>query len=288
MWKGSYNEVEIAKKEKDVKNLIKKNQLMITALAIMIAIAGYLQFAGTGLEEEYLSTEGGANAGGTSAVDSGGIITENYTSEGLLDLSEEDLLTDQLTEIESLDSDVDIIVEDYLEDGMDIIGTETSAQGQVAGSDLAETQATGANPAEGQLAEATPDEDEIPGEAVFTSTNGVTILSDAKLLKEQTRARNKETLLEIISSEGLTDAQKQEAVDTMVQMTAIAEKEAAAEILLEAKGFTDVVVSINDNAVDVVVNAAVLDDAMRAQIEDIVKRKTEIPASNIIISTIAQ
>ena len=74
----------------------------------------------------------------------------------------------------------------------------------------------------------------------------------------------------------------------MVQMTAIAEKEAAAEILLEAKGFTDVVVSINDNAVDVVVNAAVLDDAMRAQIEDIVKRKTEIPASNIIISTIAQ
>ena len=37
-----------------MKNLIKKNQLMITALAIMIAIAGYLQFAGTNLDEEYL------------------------------------------------------------------------------------------------------------------------------------------------------------------------------------------------------------------------------------------
>ena len=48
------------------------------------------------------------------------------------------------------------------------------------------------------------------------------------------------------------------------------------------------VVSINDGAVDVVVNAVVLDDAMRAQIEDIVKRKTEIPASNIIISTVMQ
>ena len=35
----------------------------------------------------------------------------------------------------------------------------------------------------------------------------------------------------------------------------IAEKESAAEILLEAKGFQDVVVSINGDAVDVVVNA---------------------------------
>lgn len=261
-----------------MKNLIKKNQLMITALAIMIAIAGYLQFAGTGLEEEYLTTEGDANTGRASAVDSGGIITENYTAGGLLDLSEEDLLMEGLTEIESLDSDVDIIVEDYLEDGMEIIGVETAAEGQAVGTDLAA----------GQAAEATPDEDEIPGEAVFTSTNGVTVLSDAKLLKEQTRARNKETLLEIISSEGLTDAQKQEAVDTMVQMTAIAEKEAAAEILLEAKGFKDVVVSINGDAVDVVVNAVELDDVMRAQIEDIVKRKTEVPAENIIISTVVQ
>ena len=249
-----------------MKNLFKKNQLMITALAIMIAIAGYLQFAGTGLEEEYLTTEGGADTGGTSAVDSGGIITENYTADGLLDLSEEDLLMEGLTDIDSLDSDVDIIVEDYLEDGMDIIGMETASAGQVDA--------------------AIPDEDEIPGEAVFTSTNGVTILSDAKLLKEQTRARNKETLLEIISSEGLTDTQKQEAVDAMVEMTAIAEKEAAAEILLEAKGFKDVVVSINGDAVDVVVNAAELDDIMRAQIEDIVKRKTEVSAENIIISTV--
>lgn len=39
LWKGERSE-----------NLIKKNQLMITALAIMIAIAGYLQFAGTNLE----------------------------------------------------------------------------------------------------------------------------------------------------------------------------------------------------------------------------------------------
>ncbi len=241
-----------------MKSLVKKNQLMITALAIMIAIAGYLQFAGTNLEEEILTVD---DEGNISVADSGNVISENYTADGLLDLSEEDLLSAELTDIESLDSEVDIVMEDYLDEDM-----------QVA--DAA------------QVAEATPDEGEIPGEAVFTSTNGVTVLSEAKLLKEQTRAKNKETLLEIIESAGISDAQKQEAIDSMVQMTEIAEKEAAAEILLEAKGFSGVVVSINGDAVDVVVNAVELDDAQRAQIEDIVTRKTDIPAQNIIISTV--
>ena len=253
-----------------MKNLIKKNQLMITALAIMIAIAGYLQFAGTGLEEEYLTVnDDTVYTNDISAVGSGDIITENYTAGDLLDLSDEDLLNAGLADIDSLDSEMDnAYVENYLDAGLELTEVGTSGA-QVAGG--------------------TPDEGEIPGEAVFTASGDVTVvLSEAKLLKEQTRARNKETLLEIINSTGLTDEQKQAAVDSMVRMTEIAEKEAAAEILLEAKGFTDVVVSINGDAVDVVVNAATLDEAMRAQIEDIVKRKTEIPAENIIISTVVR
>jgi stage III sporulation protein AH len=242
-----------------VKNLIKKNQLMITALAIMLAIAGYLQFAGTNLDEEHLG-----NNGKTAEVsNTDGVITDNVVAgqydisdiDGMLDLSESDLVASSVTEIDSLDTDSDVIAEDYLDTDM-VVG------------------------------EAQPAEGEVPGEAVFSSSNGVAMLSEAKLLKEQVRAKNKETLLEIINSDGLSDAQKQEAVNTMVQMTAIAEKEAAAEILLEAKGFSDVVVSINDGAVDVVVNALTLTDVQRAQIEDIVKRKTEIGAENIVISTV--
>ena len=253
-----------------MKNLIKKNQLMITALAIMIAIAGYLQFAGTGLEEEYLTVnDGTVYSDDASEVGSGDIITENYIAGDLLDLSEEDLLSAGLADIDSLDSEMDnAYVENYLDTDLELTEVGTS---------------------EAKIAGGTPDEGEIPGEAVFTASGDVSVvLSEAKLLKEQTRARNKETLLEIINSAGLTDEQKQSAVDSMVRMTEIAEKEAAAEILLEAKGFTDVVVSINGDAVDVVVNAAALDEAMRAQIEDIVKRKTEIPAENIIISTVVR
>ena len=69
-------------------------------------------------------------------------------------------------------------------------------------------------------------------------------------------------------------------------MTDIAEKETAAEILLEAKGFDDAIVSIDGDSVDVVVNTAELTEAQRAQIEDIVIRKTGVGADSIIISTV--
>ena len=93
--------------------------------------------------------------------------------------------------------------------------------------------------------------------------------------------------MEIINNANITESQKQEAIDNMISITDIAEKETAAEILLESKGFSDVVVSINDAGVDVVVNATELSEAQRAQIEDIITRKTGVSPETIIISTMA-
>ena len=98
------------------------------------------------------------------------------------------------------------------------------------------------------------------------------------------RAKNKETLQSIIDSDSLSDAQKQDAVAQMVAMTEIAEKETAAETMLASKGFLDSVVSISEDSADVVVNASELTEANRAQIEDIVKRKTGIAPENIVIT----
>lgn len=70
----------------------------------------------------------------------------------------------------------------------------------------------------------------------------------------------------------------------MVELTKIAEKEAAAETMLSAKGFTDSVVSLSEESADVVVNAKELSEANRAQIEDIVIRKTGMAAENIVIT----
>lgn len=238
-----------------MKNMVKKNQIMITALAIMIAVAGYLNFAGSTITNEEIMTSG---RDVTSTV--GETVTADDTEvAALFEISDEDMEQAERYDIESMDTDVITEQGNYLEETMDEIMAE------VANEQLTET--------------------EVPGEAVFTSSANLDTLSGAKLVKEQTRARNKETLLQIINNVNISDEQKQEAIDNMIEITDIAEKETAAEILLEAKGFNDVVVSIADGMVDVVVNAAELTEAQRAQIEDIVIRKTGISAENIVIST---
>ena len=91
---------------------------------------------------------------------------------------------------------------------------------------------------------------------------------------------------QIVNNTSVADNLKQDAVNKMVAMTDIAEREAAAEMLLEAKGFSDVVVSITDDNCDVVLNMGEVTDAKRAQVEDIVKRKTNISADKIVITPI--
>ncbi len=232
-----------------MKNMIKKNQVMITALAIMIAVAGYLNFAGTKVTDEEIMTVNGGIA--TDDLGNMSLTDDEIDYSALFDLSEEDI--EQASgDILSLDSDVEVNGTDILDESM-------------------------AEALEGN---------EVPGEAVFTASSGLSTLYGAKLQKEQTRAQTKETLLGLINNENISEDQKQEAVDSMISMTDIAEKETAAEILLEAKGFTDSIVSIDGESVDVVVNMAELTEAQRAQIEDIVTRKTGVSADAIVKRTL--
>jgi len=242
-----------------LKNMVKKNQIMITALAIMIAVAGYLNFAGEQITDEEIMSVTADNA--VSSIKEDTYIDDTDVAT-LFEISDEDMEQAENGDIESLDTEVITEQENYMEETME--------------------EMLGGNPDE-QLSES-----ETPGEAVFTSSASLDVSSGAKLLKEQTRAKNKETLLEIINNENITEEQKQEAIDNMITITDVAEKEMAAEILLEAKGFADVVVSITDGFVDVVVNAPELSEAQRAQIEDIVVRKTGIAPENIVISTITE
>lgn len=225
-----------------MKHIFKKNQVIITGLAVMIAVAGYLNYSGTRLEKE---------ASSTVSEDTASVTEETDTA---------------YIDIESLDEDPDL----------------TAAETSDGDSDLASADTLEVT----DTAEAEPDPSDTPGEAVLTSMSGGSgFAAEAKMAREQVRAKNKETLLEVINNVNISEEQKQNAIDSMTAMTEIAEKEAAAELLLESKGFTDSVVSITDDGVDVVVSMTEITDAQRAQIEDIVKRKTDVAGENIVITT---
>lgn len=202
-----------------MKKLLRKNQIIITALVVMVALAGYLSVT----EEDKKTVLTSQN----TAV----------TDDGLVELSEEDIILDE----------------------EDATGASVSASKDNA------------------------------GEAVLvSSTVEVNYFEEAKLSREQTRAKNKETLTELVNNANATDKQKEKAMEEIMKMTDVSEKETATETLLAAKGFPDAVVTILEDGVDVVVNAETLTEQQIAQIEDIVKRKTEMSFQQIVISPVGK
>lgn len=268
-WKTS-NEPNVPKtpKKMDMKKLFRRNQIIITTLAVMIAAAGYLNYAG---KQEAVSGK-------------------DVFEAGMTDISEEDVLAENKAlnesssgqDIASLDqdaSDIDKLAaaETTSEGNKDVANAESTASSETK---AAAEQVAAA--AETKAADAGLDN---PGEAVLTSGMSVTdYISSVQLNREQVRARNKETLMNLINNPNLEESAKQQAIQEMIDMTAVSEKENAAETLLLAKGFSDPVVSISSGKVDVVINASSITDPQRAQIEDIVKRKAEVGAENIVIT----
>lgn len=271
---------------------------MITALAIMIAVAGYLNFAGTKIGEQDFMSMDGSDSGLTYEIsDEDDMLAISLKDEAENTLSD---YAGDSQDIYSLDTDDAALTENYLSTGMEAnegmnaanddadsaagVSADTGTGHGVLSAN-ADAEAAGGNlTADGDAAEP-----EVPGEAVFTSATGLTdmgatSLAGAKLVKEQTRAQNRASLMEIINNEELTEAAKQEAVNSMIQLTETAQKESDAQMLLEAKGYAQTVVSISDGYADVMIGAESLTDAQTAQIIDIVGRKTGIPAENIIIT----
>lgn len=205
-----------------MKKVVHKNQIVITTLAVLIAVAGYVTY----------DWKNGDESGQTKSV----------------------AQTDSKT-VDAMDEDYNI--------QMDISDEESLAAGST-------------------------EDINNPGETVLTSalTAGSDYAAQVKLNREQVRSKNKETLQAIIDNANVSEQQKQDAIDEMVALTDIAEKESSAEMMLEAKGFQNVVVSMNDDGCDVVLDMGDVTDAKRAQIEDIVKRKTGVPAENIVITPI--
>ena len=167
-----------------MKKIFKKNQIIITALAIMIAAAGYISYSDSKLDPVKTSSEKKGTEATEETVDMDSVLQD----------------------IESLDED---ITEEMAADSAEE-GTETAN-------------------VEGEIAETETDISdssvEAPGEAVLTGAS--TYMAQARISREQIRSQNKETLLEIINNGQLSQEERQSAIDSMVSMTDLVEKEAA-------------------------------------------------------------
>lgn len=211
-----------------MKKIFKKNQIIVTVLAILIVIAGYLKYTDANFNDKNKE-----------------VANEIYEST----YGTDDILSNG--EIASLDENESEEVKADVENETGEVVEETTLQ---------------------------------PGEAVMTSSKLTDLIIQARIDREQIRSKNKETLLKVINDETVSEKEKTSAVEAMVEITKSSELENTIETLLEAKGFSNVIVTLSDNQVDVIIDEKEITDQKRAQIEETIKRKTDISADKIVIT----
>ena len=244
-----------------------KNQMVITALALMIAVAGYLNFSGKEIDllEETAVEETAVVADEELSLEEDLGDDDMLVSMDELEVAEGTTTADSTTE----EKEVSAIDEDSLE-----VAESEAASAGVEDLDVVDNQEISAKV-----------DDDIQETVSVSSQNVSSSILQAQLTKEQNRAKNKEMLMEIVNSKEASEAQKEEASAKLLQISEFMEKEAATQELLTAKGYSNSMVSMSEDSVDVAVNAEELTDVDRAKIEDVVQRKTGVSMQNIVIST---
>ena len=233
---------------------LKRNQVIITVLVFMIAIAAYLN------------------------------------TQEMPDSFQADYVADnQITEQEEVDFfegyDEQVAAVDPVADTQNVEDTDTEVTAQEP-SDSTKLSLKDANSTESISATITKKAEEgLEQKDVAVSKNlEEGYFSEEKLLREQSRAEQEEQLTEYVANENLDQDAKSKAAANLIEIQERIEKENSAEALLKAKGFSEVYVRIDDDTVDVVVNKAELTDSEIAQIEEIVNRKTGYSVGKINIT----
>ncbi|MDF2878776.1 MAG: hypothetical protein K0S30_1872 [Clostridia bacterium] len=255
----------------------KRNQIIITVLVFMIAIAAYLNTKdnASGIEPHLVQE---------TDMSQEGIVEEKDFFEGY-------------DEIETLPPDMDseLFTENIVN------GTVSADQANAETADPTVTDPAAVDP----TVAATHSEEPQSFAAIITKKNAmiadsagsgqenivavdknmdVSYFVEEKILREQSRAMQVEELTQYVANENLDKEAKSKAAENLLAIQERIEKESSAEALLRAKGFKEVYVRIDDNSVDVVVNKENLSESDIAQIEEIVNRKTGYSVGKIKIT----
>lgn len=271
-----------------MKNIFKKNQIIIVALAIMLIIAGYLNFSGKNVTDKTADVTSNDvldydtySETAKDDITDGTTVSEDTESAGV------DLATDTADVAETTGT-IDETAQAETGDETAKADTDTEEVAKLDVSDTGEVSVDADTSGTGKKTADASSDDSTPGEAILVSTTiASNYFANAKLEREQKRSVSKETLMELVNNKNISEKEKADAVKSVMDLTAKADLENDTETLLEAKGYSDAIVIMSEEGtVDVIINATSVTDQDIAKVEDIVKRQTGAEASDIVISPV--
>ena len=215
-------------------NNLKRNQVIIFVIALMLVVAGYFSYTTNNKESIYTSAsvneiDRSASIGDAKLVSSNGVIETN-TESGLVD-------NDNMS-----DNTVDSQFE-------------------------------------------TSNENTIINDSVTTNSKDIDeYFSSSKLSRDAMYSQMIETYQKILENESIPADQKSIAQTEIKNINETKNKIMICENLIKNKEIKDIVIFINNDSVNVIVEADKLEQAQIAQIQNIITREIKVDLNNIHIS----
>lgn len=229
---------------------LKKNQIIIYTVALMLVTAGYLNYTSkisedameTANQETYVSELETADIGDATLVSSNDVVNENETE------TTNNIETNSVSDNKANNVDN--------ENNKD---TKTKEEDDST-ENLVETSAS-------------------------TSSDSDEYFVQSKLERETMYSQMIETYENILNSSNSLETQKQSATQEITKINETKNSIMICENLIQTKGFSNNVVFVNGESVSVIIGAKELKQEETAQIQNIISRELNSNIENIHIST---
>lgn len=233
--------------------IIKKNQIIIYTLALMLITAGYLNYTTNMNKSQATSTEVSQEMSVESKNDS---IEEN---EGKLE-------EDKKEYVENAEGK---LVENTVQNKSNMNINENSNSNE-------ETNVTKTNKLVADI-----------GDATLVSSNDLVedYFAKSKLERENMYSQMLESYEKILNNDNSTEEQKKSITDEIKKLNNTKNSIMICENLIKTKGFENSVVFVNGDSVSVIVGANEIKTEQIAQIQNIISRELNVGVENIHIST---
>lgn len=261
------------RKVKNMKNVLKRNQIIILVIALMLVSAGYLNYSGN-KKEDLLETdaksveeEGTEYAGiGDAKLVSSNAIPEN--NEQVAIVPNEEIKSEG--SISSNTINISSQINETANDDKQIEKKETV---------ISEEAATTTNLNSNSISNTTT-----------TSTKNIIsketqeYFSATRLNRETMYSQMIESYQKILENQTISETQKSIAQTEIQNINSTKNKIMICENLIKTKGFEDLIIFVNDKSISVVVRADSLTQEQIAQIQNIIAREMNAEVNDIHIS----
>ena len=227
-----------------MKQILKKNQIIISVIAIMLIAAGYMNY--TSNEKQALETAVLTDSEKYAGIGDATLVSANVTA-NVTDNNDAQNITDDSVKKEEKKDEIKSNEQN----------TETTEN-------------------------AVPNE--VNTSTTITETSGDQYFAELRLERDKMYSQMLESYQKILSNSQISETQKEISENEIKKINDTRNAIMIAENLIKNKGFQDLIIFINGDSISIIVKAKELKEEQIAQIQNIISRELKGEIENIHIS----